>query len=229
MGLSLQTNKENQQMLTIRKKLVNLVRSVVNTYKRNAIIDEKREGIIILTDTGKDSEEFDLMIRNIQNRHREILQDLPFSICISRKSRSLQQLRTVFEECQNALNVMKRSGRNEEIIFVERMTLFDFLYASPSQDQLKVYAELVLEKLLEYDQKYSGTQLIQTLFVFLENKCNLQQTSRDLNVSSSGLKYRMRRLREIGEIDLEDPKERFNLQLALNILIANGRIPLPKR
>ena len=216
-------------MLTIRKKVVNLVRSVVNTYKQKAIIDDKRECIIVLTDMKRNSNDFDLMIKNIQNRYREILPDLPFSMCISRESRSIEQLRIVFEECQNTQNVMKRLEQKEEIIFVEKITLFDLLYVSTSQDQLKMYAERVLENLFEYDLKYGGSQLIQTLCVFLENKCNHEQTSRDLNVSSSGLKYRMRRIREIGEINLEDPKERFNIQLALNILIANGKISLPKR
>ena len=97
-------------------------------------------------------------------------------------------------------NVIKRLEQKEEIIFVEKITLFDLLYVSTSQDQLKMYAERVLENLFEYDLKYGGLQLIQTLCVFLENKCNHEQTSRDLNVSSSGLKYRMRRIREIGRI-----------------------------
>lgn len=228
-GASLQTSKENQQMLTIRKKVVNIVRSVMNTYKQKTIIDDKREGIIVLTDMEKNSNDFDLMIKYIQNRCREVLPDFPLSICISRESSSIEQLRIVFEECQNTQNVMKRLEQKEEIIFVEKITLFDLLYVSTSQDQLIMYAERVLENLLEYDLKYGGSQLIQTLYVFLENKCNHEQTSRDLNVSSSGLKYRMRRIREIGEINLEDPIERFNLQLAINILIANGKIPLPRR
>ena len=66
-------------MLTIRKKVVNLVRTVVNTYKQKAIIDDKCECIIVLTDMKRNSNNFDLMIKNIQNRYREILPDLPFS------------------------------------------------------------------------------------------------------------------------------------------------------
>jgi len=224
---SLQTKKENQEMLTARKKVVNLVRTILNRSQKNVLIDEKSDVIIVLTDTGEDSEEFEKIIRSIQSRHKGVFPGVPFSMCVSKESRSIRQLRVVFEECQNNLNVMKRLGKKEEIIYVEKMTLFDFLYVSPSQNQLKVYAEQMLEKLLTYDEN-GGSQLIETLFLYLENKCNMQQTARDLNVSSSGLKYRMQRLREVGGIDLEDAKERFNIHLALNILIADGRIPLPK-
>ncbi len=226
---SLQTKKETQEMLTVRKKVVNLARTILNKYKKNVLIDEKRDVIIVLTDTGEDREEFEGIIRSIQSRHKEILPGVPLSMCISKESHSISQLRPVFEECDNNLHVMKRLGRKEEILYVEKMTLFDFLYVSPSQNQLKFYAEQMLGNLLEYDEKYGGSQLIDTLFLYLENKCNLQQTARDLNVSSSGLKYRMQRLREVGGIDLEDSKERFNIHLALNILIADGKIPLPKK
>lgn len=226
-SFAIKTKNDDDLLLSIRKKLFKFVQLVVNTYKKNAVIVERREGIIVLANTGNDRNEFDQLIRDFQNR-REGLQDLSLSMCISRESRSTQQLSEVFNECKNILDVMKRLGRNDEIIFVEKIALFDMLYASPSQDQLKVYAERALEKLLEYDQNYGATRIVQTLFRYLSNDCNLQKTSRDLNVSISGLKYRIQRIREIGEIDLEDPEKRFNIQLALRILIANGRITFPK-
>ena len=225
---TLETKKEQEQLLMVRKKFSNTVQSLVNRHANNAMIVEKRENVIVLIEAFTDENDLKRLVKSIQNRYRETGENYSFHICVSKKSHSIEEVRTVFQEAKNSLMAMNRFGRGEEIIFVERITLFDRFFMSSVQEQLKGEAEKTLEKLLEYDDNYGGAQLIQTLFVFLSNECNLSQTCRDLNVSSSGLKYRIQRIKEIGEIDLNNPEVRFTLQLALRVLIANGRISQPR-
>lgn len=223
--VTVRTEKEQKQFLGMRKTLFDLVQSVVNKLNKHSMVIERSNGIVILAYTGADGLSIPQAVSEIQARQFEVLGSISISICISRESLSIEQLRTAFPECRNTLQVMVKAGRLGEVIYVEKMKTFDLLYAGPSQDQLLLYSKHLLAKLLQYDESYGG-QLTQTLHVFLANDCNLQQTARALNISLSGLKYRLQRLQEVGGLTWDDPDERFNLQLALRILKANGIIKL---
>ncbi|SDP16765.1 Sugar diacid utilization regulator [Paenibacillus sp. yr247] len=218
-------NKDQDHLNRMRNELFTLIRSDLNVSSvKDFLVVDRREGIVLLVNTGLNGLDSVKLARTIQKRQKDLLENITISICISREAVSIEQLRSTYTECIQTLQVMKRLGRNSEIISVEEMSVFDLLYASPAQEQLLKYARQSLDKLLQYDQESGGGTLTQTLHVFLSNECNLQRTARVMSVSLSGLKYRIQRIREIGEMDLENPDQRFNLQLALRILIANGSL-----
>jgi len=76
--------------------------------------------------------------------------------------------------------------------------------------------------LLKYDENHQA-QLIPTLYEFLNHHCNVERTARSMNISISGLKYRLQRIEEIIGQHPKDPQISFNLQLALNILQIAGK------
>jgi sugar diacid utilization regulator len=217
-------NKVQELHTSMRNELYNLVRSYVKSSGKDVLVVERREGIVLLIYTGEDGLDPVKLARTIEKRQRELFEHITISMCISREASSIEQLQSFYAECFNTLQVMTRLGRTREIFLVENMSVFDLLYSSPAQEQLLMYAGRTLEKLLQYDQESGGGNLLRTLHVFLANECNFQRTARELSISLSGLKYRIQRVREIGEFDLNNPDQRFNLQLALRILMANGSI-----
>ncbi|MDQ1515150.1 MAG: hypothetical protein QOE80_980 [Actinomycetota bacterium] len=70
-----------------------------------------------------------------------------------------------------------------------------------------------LGALLDYDMK-KNSNLVETLFQFLECGGSHAGTCEALNVHRNTLKYRLQRIRDIAGCDLSDPPTRFNLQLA---------------
>lgn len=217
-----QMKKDQARVMSIRDALFDLVRSVVKVSAKNALVVERGEGIVVLAPTDLNPT---LVSRSIKSRLRELPDKLSISICISRESTSVEQLRSTFTECRTAMQVLTRLDRFGEVFFVENLNVFDFLYAGPSQDQLRLYSERALDKIIQYEEAHAGG-LLRTLYMYLAHECNLQHTARAMNLSLSGLKYRLQRLREIGELDLDNPDTRFNLQLALRILVASGVISL---
>ena len=73
-----------------------------------------------------------------------------------------------------------------------------------------------LGALLDYDHKQNA-DLIKTLEAFFECHGNLSQTAEALIVHRNTLLYRMSRINEIAQIDLERPEIRLGLHLALAI------------
>jgi DNA-binding PucR family transcriptional regulator len=70
-----------------------------------------------------------------------------------------------------------------------------------------------LGRLVDYDADH-GASLVETLRAYLALGGAHDSTARALAVHRSTLKYRLRRIREISGLDLNDADVRFNLELA---------------
>jgi len=217
---------ENRDILkAIRRELSDIVQNMANS-KGDILVVDRREDIVVLANTGDNGFNPMELINILQRRMSKIFETTSVYICVSREAESIVQIRSVYSECSDTIQVLSRLGRQGGVFFVDDMSLFDLLYASPEQNKLLQYAKQSLEKLINYEKSTGTMNLLKTLYVFLANECNLKHTSKELNVSLSGLKYRLQRLREIGELNLEDSNERFNIQLALRVLLVNGSISL---
>lgn len=67
-----------------------------------------------------------------------------------------------------------------------------------------------------YDEQH-GTQLLDTLRVYLKCACSATAASKELFVHRSTLLYRLERIEEVGEVDLADSATRFHLELSLRL------------
>jgi len=70
-----------------------------------------------------------------------------------------------------------------------------------------------LGRILEYDEK-KGSNLVETLFHYLECGGSYADTCEALSVHRNTLKYRLQRIRDVAGCDLSDGPTRFDLQLA---------------
>ena len=84
-------------------------------------------------------------------------------------------------------------------------------------DQLRRFAERLLQPLIEYDERH-GASLVTTLGAYLDASASPTATARVLNLHINSLYYRLQRLSELGGFDLDSPEVRFELQLALRVL-----------
>lgn len=90
-----------------------------------------------------------------------------------------------------------------------------FLSTLKPDEQLR-YAKSQLGDLLEFDTAHK-TELIKTLQEFLYLRNNIEGTAKSINMSVSGLKYRLKKIEQIIGKELKDNKVSFDLQLALII------------
>ena len=70
---------------------------------------------------------------------------------------------------------------------------------------------------MQYDDE-NGSDMVHTLEVFLEQGCNIAAATDALYVHRHTVKYRIKRIEEIMNIDLKDVTVRFNLRLAFKIM-----------
>ncbi len=73
-----------------------------------------------------------------------------------------------------------------------------------------------IRRLIEYDRKH-GSQLVATLTAWLDHYGDVAAAAQASYVHPNTFRYRLRRLAEVGEMDLGDPDERFAAMLQLRL------------
>gem|GEM_PF-2491804 len=149
----------------------------------------------------------------------------PFpSVCvqagISRASSDVESLPQALHEARVALSAVNaEAGR---VVRFEDLGVLQFLIAPSDADDLHRFATEVLGRLQDYDRRHAG-ELLPTLDRYFENGCNSARTARAMRVHPKTLAYRLRRIAEVGGLDLNDRQARLDAELALRILGPSGR------
>jgi DNA-binding PucR family transcriptional regulator len=87
-----------------------------------------------------------------------------------------------------------------------------FRTVSETED-LSRYLHPALPKLASYDTE-NGTNLELTLHTYLKNSCSTTDTAKALYLHRNSVIYRLRRIEELCDIDLDDTDTRFRLRLS---------------
>ena len=74
-----------------------------------------------------------------------------------------------------------------------------------------------LARLIEYDRQHQSN-LVETLQAWLDAFGDVRAAAAALFVHPNTFRYRLRRVAEVGEIDLADPEQRFAAMLQLRVL-----------
>ena len=74
-----------------------------------------------------------------------------------------------------------------------------------------------LARLIEYDRKHQSN-LVETLQAWLDAFGNVTAAADALFLHPNTFRYRLRRVAEVGELNLADPEERFVAMLQLRML-----------
>jgi purine catabolism regulator len=110
----------------------------------------------------------------------------------------------------------------------EDLGLFRIVSMAENPASLERFCLDVIGPLVAYDQK-NDTNLVETVRTFLEQNQNSTKTARLLYIHYNTLRYRLERAREILGDFLENPQQRLEIELALQLYPLIGRIPPVER
>lgn len=137
---------------------------------------------------------------------------------ISRPALSLTGLREAYREAKDALGIANQLGVREEATFYGDLKLFQLLLALKERnlDHLRRFYLDTLGPLVQHDDRKQA-DLIRTLNGFFEANGNLAKAAADLDVHRNTLVYRLERISELTEMNLDDADNRLILHLALKV------------
>lgn len=118
-----------------------------------------------------------------------------------------------FQEALRSLRIRQQSWLCHGVTFFDELGVYRILGQGEGGADIQTFVREWLGHLLDYDRKHHS-DLVHTLSQYLEYGGNYNATAADLVIHRSTLRYRLRRIREISGIKLNDVDNRFNLHVA---------------
>lgn len=115
-----------------------------------------------------------------------------------------------------ALELLQETGRRERIISLDDLGVYRLLLQVKRPRELANFADSVLGPLHDYDER-RDTCLLETLHVYLRKGCRVAASAEALHVHTNTVAYRLRRIRELIDVDLRDPEVLMQIQVAFMI------------
>lgn len=163
-------------------------------------------------------DDFENKLENVIKHLNSIFPKLPYRIGLSNVTDDIEMIKESLDEADIVLRMNKGA-----LVKFEEMSIIGTLINSKNMQSIR---RLALEELQPIFQmkKQKQQELFKTLYVFLGNGGNLQQSMKELSLSMSGLMYRISRLEEFLKKDLRNPKEAYDLWIMLDALKVLGDI-----
>jgi purine catabolism regulator len=146
---------------------------------------------------------------------------------ISRAVTGLSGLRDAYREAKDAVSIAQELGDNGKTTFYGDLKLYQLLLALKERnlEHLRRFYDETVGPLVKHDL-HKQSDLVRTLNGFFEANGNLAKAAEDLKVHRNTLVYRLERIAELTNLNLDDADNRLILHLALKIQRVLATIPL---
>jgi len=198
----------------------------IQKFKRSLTI-QKRNLIIIIVDDNDAfnrelAEDFHNSILQIVAKleSRANLQSSCVSI-VSEKITGYEEFRSIYERTYKLFEIIPNRSLSG-CHFYEDYLVKKILLKNDKEDLID-FARKILAPVMEYSHS-SRIELFETLKTYIFNGGNWTKTKNDLHIHGNTLTYRLNRLKELLDADIDDYQTRLRIQLALEITVIYNEI-----
>ncbi|GAA0594855.1 sporulation transcriptional activator AdeR [Virgibacillus siamensis] len=171
--------------------------------------------LIMLTQLGTDKDSFHDFTADFIHKMEERLHIKPIKGAYGLTYDSPEHITNSYKQALKVLELKDQFPENLQGIHgYHDLGVFQFINEIHKIRTRDVYYNESLEKLKQYDRKHRS-ELLVSLKIFLECDCNVHKASQLLHIHINTLNYRLKRISEIGTIDLRNYNQKMTLYLDL--------------
>lgn len=212
--------------LKTREKIVSQFYRFSEAHNTNILLSTKLNSIQMvlpkkaIEEEGSTIKSFaEKMLKQIENSK------FPVYIGISHATKNISQFYQMSQEAKKAVEIAKLRSKTSNLMLSSELGHLALFLNARSPDELEDFAIDKLSPILAYDER-KNAELVQTLYLYSQYEFNLRKTAREMNVSITGMRYRIEKIEELLETDLSLSNNRFEIQAALQILFIIGKLKL---
>lgn len=146
------------------------------------------------------------------------------SVGISNPFHKLVDIRTHYGQATDAIvygTIVAHAIDDHDLFHYRDYAYVQLLAETDREHDLLTFCHPALHRLLDYDERH-GTELVETLFEYLQNASNTTRTAGMLNLHKNTLLYRLGRIRDIIGCDLTSGEDLFQFSFSYRILLYLG-------
>ncbi|MEH7177496.1 helix-turn-helix domain-containing protein [Neobacillus vireti] len=209
-------NSCDEKEFTLHKKIFEMVSAYFRDEENlNVLIGQRPDSLILLL-TDKKGRQQNLVktILSLVAFLKKQIKNALFLAGISSQYSDILEAGVAMEEARSAVRL---SSRDEPITLFSDLGMLGILINNQNKQAIRKMIRDHLGILYE-NLDNNKLELIETLYHFLLQGGNLDQTAESLALSKSGLRYRLNKITDLLDCDLRDPQRQFQLMMALKAL-----------
>lgn len=199
--------------------VLHIINITMSAILQNYICIEVNGQIIILIPDNDENQNKKKYIKSIaatiQKKILSEIKELNVLMGIGKFYDSPTHLYRSYQEAKTAIELGKYNNNKCKITHFEDLGVMRLL-ANIRQENLDDFHQEYLGKLTEVDQN-NENDLLNTLRSFFSENGNLKTTSAELFIHINTLRYRLKKIEKILDVDLENIEDRLNLFVAIKI------------
>jgi sugar diacid utilization regulator len=212
----------DEDLLTIESKktwLWERIREDLMQFETGLMISRRAGQYVLIISEKKEAEKKNFW-STIHTRMKKIIKanmpGMDVFIGISKGTNSLEDYYTCYRQALQALKIVIHNYPSKQFLTFDSLGSYSVLYNLQDAFSANMFFKNYFNPLFEYGNG-KGKDLFDTLRVYLMMNGNLKETAEHLFIHRSSLKYRLEKIRDILQLNIDDAEERFNLMLAYKL------------
>lgn len=186
----------------------------------NLVLSRKDQDFIIIVNRKEEGEKKAIFWENVYKKIKravdKIKRDVIVTLGIGGETESITDYYISYSQATKAKNVLCDQQKLGGVSFYDDLGSYTILNNIDDVDSAQMFVMKKLGPLLEYSQK-NNVDLFSTLKVYLQNNGNLREASNELYIHRSTLEYRIERIEDILNVDLDSAEVRFEFMMAFKL------------
>lgn len=205
------------------QRTLKIIDRVAYHYTNDYISIKKGDNVIILWPV---EEEFDIRSTNntikefgrkVQKGVNDEFPEVELSIGIGNIAQDINVINKSYTEAVDAVKIGSTIFGSAPIITFEELGIYKLLCRYENREELERFVHPALLNLRNYD-KETNNQLVETLEIYLSCNQNAVKTAEELFIHYKTMLYRLNRIKEIMQLDIEDRSYMLEIEVGLKIL-----------
>ena len=205
----------------VKSEITYMVSSTIKNYTNDFIIGNKVDTIVALWPIKEKDENLLQTIksvgREVQEQVKKRMKKLSVQVGIGDVANGVEEIPRSYKEAQDSLTYGGMLHNECSVVAFSELGVFRILCKFAERNSLEEFVPKPLLKILKYDQE-NEADLLNTLQVFLECNGNASKSAKELFIHYKTMLYRLERIKEVAQLDLEDNKNRLELEMGLKML-----------
>lgn len=205
------------ELIAFKKHLVKVFNRLLRSEQCQSIVGSRSRGVLVIATLGEGREEEDSrrIGKLIEEGLKPQVNTYDWWVGVGSKVNRIGEIAKSYQEASTTTGIMKALQRKKKVFFYEQLGVYGVLEIN--KERFAEFTKRLLGPLMEYDREHKA-ELVDTLILYFRNNGNLQRAARNGHLNANTLKYRLKRIREIANIDFDNPEINLQVQLALKLL-----------
>jgi len=205
---------------TLIDDLEEVVRDIAQRMNRQVALTLDEQYIVIFFEAKKTDKHVYNFIEAINEQLEAMIEGAIFSWGIGQEGKGIKTFHESYEKAFSALEMVITQKEPGEVLRFEETRLNRLLLELTNNGEILDITYAAIEPLIEYE-KERGIDLIETFIVYDQEKRNVSQAARALNLHRQSLLYRLDKINKLTNLSVDHPDDAFLLNISIKVYQAS--------